>query len=490
MKEGMNMFIYDIKEQLNNLPEPYKTQLSETPDEVLFQAFSKELQGILDCIDAGIYIVDDKKRIVMINKNAREKLSTDPDFVIGKPLTDLVKMGIFPAEEIVTLPVFETKKPNTIIRASKNHAIATALPQLDGDKVVRVIETDQVLNELINIKSTIEEEIELNEKYKSELEYFRNKEMSAADEIIAESPAMKKLLTTAAKVASSDATLLLLGESGVGKEVMAKFIYKNSSRSDKPFIKLNCSALPENLLESELFGYEKGSFTGASSKGKIGFFELADQGTLLLDEIDTLPLHLQPKLLRVLQEGEIIRIGGTKSIKVDVRLIAATNSNLAQAVAEGRFRQDLYYRLNVIPLDIPPLRDRTADIMPLAGHFIDKLNEKYHKYKHINYTCGPVLSGRTWPGNVRQLENLMERVYLSTDAIFITAAHLEPYLFEEMPLDPSGKSLKDIVGDYEKKYIEKVMGNYSSTQELANALQIDKSTLTRKIARYGIKNIY
>lgn len=486
----MNMFIYDIKEQLNNLPEPYKTQLSETPDEILFQAFSKELQGILDCIDAGIYIVDDKKRIVMINKNAREKLSTDPDFVIGKPLTDLVKMGVFPAEEIVTLPVFETKKPNTIIRASKNHAIATALPQLDGDKVVRVIETDQVLNELINIKSTIEEEIELNEKYKSELEYFRNKEMSAADEIIAESPAMKKLLTTAAKVASSDATLLLLGESGVGKEVMAKFIYKNSSRSDKPFIKLNCSALPENLLESELFGYEKGSFTGASSKGKIGFFELADQGTLLLDEIDTLPLHLQPKLLRVLQEGEIIRIGGTKSIKVDVRLIAATNSNLAQAVAEGRFRQDLYYRLNVIPLDIPPLRDRTADIMPLAGHFIEKLNEKYHKYKHINYTCGPVLSGRTWPGNVRQLENLMERVYLSTDAIFITAAHLEPYLFEEMPLDPSGKSLKDIVGDYEKKYIEKVMGNYSSTQELANALQIDKSTLTRKIARYGIKNIY
>ena len=486
----MNMFIYDIKEQLNNLPEPYKTQLSETPDEILFQAFSKELQGILDCIDAGIYIVDDKKRIVMINKNAREKLSTDPDFVIGKPLTDLVKMGIFPAEEIVTLPVFETKKPNTIIRASKNHAIATALPQLDGDKVVRVIETDQVLNELINIKSTIEEEIELNEKYKSELEYFRNKEMSAADEIIAESLAMKKLLTIAAKVATSDATLLLLGESGVGKEVMAKFIYKNSSRSDKPFIKLNCSALPENLLESELFGYEKGSFTGASSKGKIGFFELADQGTLLLDEIDTLPLHLQPKLLRVLQEGEIIRIGGTKSIKVDVRLIAATNSNLAQAVAEGRFRQDLYYRLNVIPLDIPPLRDRTADIMPLAGHFIEKLNEKYHKYKHINYTCGPVLSGRTWPGNVRQLENLMERVYLSTDAIFITAAHLEPYLFEEMPLDPSGKSLKDIVGDYEKKYIEKVMGNYSSTQELANALQIDKSTLTRKIARYGIKNIY
>lgn len=484
------MFIYDIKEQLNNLPEPYKTQLSEIPENILFQAFSKELQGIIDCIDAGIYIVDDTKSIVFINKNAREKLSTDPDFLIGKPLTELIKMGIFPAEEIVTLPVFETKKPNTIIRARKNHAIATAIPQMDGDRVIRVIETDQILNELIDTKAEIDKEIELNEKYKSELEYFRNKEISAADEIIAESIPMRRLLTTAAKVASTDATLLLLGESGVGKEVMAKFIYKNSLRNGKPFIKLNCSALPENLLESELFGYEKGSFTGASSKGKIGFFELADQGTLLLDEIDTLPLHLQPKLLRVLQEGEIIRVGGTKSIKVDVRLIAATNSNLAKAVTEGRFRQDLYYRLNVIPLDIPALRERTADIMPLASHFIDKLNEKYHKYKHLNYTCGPVLSAYSWPGNVRQLENLMERVYLSTDAVFITAAHLEPYLLDEMPMDPSGKSLKDIVGDYEKKYIEKVMGSYSSTQELANALQIDKSTLTRKIARYGIKNIY
>jgi len=484
------MFIYDIKEQLNNLPEPYRTQLSETPDEILFQAFCKELQGIIDCIDVGIYIVDAQKRIVAINSHARNKLSTDPDFVIGKPLTDLVKMGIFPADEIVTLPVFETKKINSIIRVRKNNVIATAIPQMDGDRIIRVIETDHTINELVGLKAEIEKEIELNEKYKSELEYYRNKEMSAADDIIAESPAMKKLLTTASKVAATDATLLLLGESGVGKEVMAKFIYKNSLRSDKPFIKLNCSALPENLLESELFGYEKGSFTGASSKGKIGFFELADQGTLLLDEIDTLPLHLQPKLLRVLQEGEIIRVGGTKSIKVDVRLIAATNANLTRAVAEGRFRQDLYYRLNVIPLDIPPLRERVADIMPLAGHFIDKLNDKYHKYKHINYTCGPVLSGYGWPGNVRQLENLMERVYLSTDAIFITAAHLEPYLIEEMPLDPSGKSLKDIVGNYEKKYIEKVMGNYSSTQELADALQIDKSTLTRKIARYGIKNIY
>ncbi len=484
------MFIYDINEQLNNLPEPYKTQLSEIPEDILFQAFLKELQAIIDCIDAGIYIVDAEKRIVAINKTSRSKLSTDPEFVMGKPLEHLVDIGVFPVDEIVTLPVFETKKPNTIIRTRKNNVVATAIPQLDGDRIVRVIETDQTINELMELKSEIEKEIELNEKYKSELAYFRNKEMSAVDEIIAESISMQKLLSSAARVASTDATLLLQGESGVGKEVMAKFIYKNSLRSDKPFIKLNCSALPETLLESELFGYEKGSFTGASSKGKIGFFELADQGTLLLDEIDTLPLHLQPKLLRVLQEGEIIRVGGTKSIKVDVRLIAATNANLAQAVAEGRFRQDLYYRLNVIPLNIPPLRERTADIMPLASHFIDKLNEKYHKYKHLNYTCGPVLSGYSWPGNVRQLENLMERVYLSTDAIFITAAHLEPYLTEEMPLDPSGKSLKDIVGDFEKKYIEKIMGNYSSTQELADALQIDKSTLTRKIARYGIKNIY
>lgn len=484
------MFIYDINEQIDTLPSPYKEQLRDMPDEVLFHAFSKELNSILDCIDVGVYIVDAKKRIVAINKAARGKLSTDPDLCIGVPLQELIDRGIFPAEEICTLPVFETKKRNTVIRTRLNNVIATAIPQMDGDKIVRVIETDHNINELQLLTNQINEEIELNEKYKNELEYFRKKEMSVADEIIAESNTMQKVISTALRIAPTEATLLLLGESGVGKEIMAKFIYKNSQRNDKPFIKLNCSALPENLLESELFGYEKGSFTGASTKGKIGFFELADQGTLLLDEIDTLPLHLQPKLLRAIQEGEIIRVGGTKSIRVNVRLIAATNANLAQAVAEGRFRQDLYYRLNVVPLNIPPLRDRTADIMPLASHFIDKLNEKYHQYKHINYTCGPVLSGYQWPGNVRQLENLMERVYISTDAMFITAAHLEPYLMEEMPMDPAGKPLKDIVGDYEKKYIERIMVNYSSTQELADALQIDKSTLTRKMVRYGIKNIY
>jgi len=470
------MFIYDINEQINILPEPYRTQFSEVPDEILFQVFSKEIQGILDCVKVAIFIIDAEKRIVTINREARERLSADPDLIIGKSLPELIAAGIFPADEIVTLPVFETKKTNTIMRTNKHNALATAIPQMDGDRIVRVIETAMNMNELIAMNS--------------ELEYFRNKEMSVVNEIIAESTSMQKLLATACRVAATDATLLLQGESGVGKEVVAKLIYKNSTRSDKPFIKLNCSTLPENLLESELFGYEKGSFTGASAKGKIGFFELADQGTLLLDEIDTLPLHLQPKLLRVLQEGEIIKVGGTGSIKVDVRLIAATNANLAEAVEEGRFRRDLYYRLNVIPLNIPPLRERAADIMPLARHFINKLNERYHKFKHLDFSCGSVLAGYSWPGNIRQLENLIERVYITTDATYITPSHLEPYLIEEMPRDTAAHSLKEVLGNYEKKYLEKIMNEYSSVQELADALQIDRSTLARKFARYGIKHNY
>ena len=482
------MFIYDLKEQTNLLPSPYKEQLAEIPDDILYQFFSREIDAILDCVDTGIIIVDANQKVVSINRWVRNTLATDPEYIIGKTVQQMMDEGIFPKDEVCTLPVFKSKKPVTVVRTNKNNVIATAIPQMVGDRLIRVIETDHNVQELYTLKAKIKNEIELNEKYKNELEYFRNKEISTANEIVAESSSMQKLLASVRKTAQTEATLLLLGESGVGKEVMAKFIYKNSLRNDKPFIKLNCSALPENLLESELFGYEKGSFTGANAQGKIGFFELANQGTLLLDEIDTLPLHLQPKLLRVIQEGEIIRVGGSKSIKVDVRLIVATNSNLAEAVAEGRFRQDLFYRLNVIPIHIPPLRERTSDIMPLANHFISKLNQKYHTSKKLNYTCGPVLCEYTWPGNIRQLENFIERVFITVESPYITAADLEPYLIEEMPVNPAGRSLKDIVSEYEKKYIEKVMCNYSTTQELADALKIDKSTLTRKMARYGIKN--
>lgn len=487
------MFIYDIQKQFDTLPSPYREQLKSIPEDILFQAFEKEIQSILDCIDVGIFIVDGKGKVLTMNQMSRQTCDISPDQIIGKTMFELVDTGVFPKDEVCTIPAIKTKKTCTVLQkntAKKNDTLATAIPQIINNKVVRVIETERDVTKILNLEAQIKNEIELSTKYKNELEYFRNQELSVVSEIIAESPSMKKLLATGCKIAPSDATLLLQGESGVGKEVLAKFIYKNSTRKSKPFIKLNCSAIPENLLESELFGYEKGAFTGANSQGKIGFFELADEGTLLLDEIDTLPLHLQPKLLRAIQENEIIRIGGTKNIKINVRLIAATNCNLAEAVKNGRFRQDLYYRLNVIPLNIPPLRERTADIMPLANYFLHKLNKKYHTSIRLDFTCSSLLKSYPWPGNIRQLENLMERVVLSFENDIITADNLEPYLNEEMPMTHTGDSLKETVSNFEKRYIEKMIPEYSSTQELANALKIDKSTLTRKMQRYGIKNVY
>ena len=447
------------------------------------------MKEILQMIDEGVHVVDPEGNSVVYNRSMAMLEKMESQDVLKKPFAEVFKN----VEESTLMQALE--KRQTTLRKEQTYlnkdgreitTVNTTVPVMEDGRLIGAIEIAKNITDVQKMSRTILElRREMDQPQRSKEHKIKK---YSFDNLYGQNEAFLGTVALAKKAARINASVVIYGETGTGKELFAQSIHFASDRQNKPFLAQNCAALPANLLESILFGTAKGGFTGAVDRA--GMFEQANGGTLLLDEIDTLPLHLQPKLLRVLQEGEIIRIGGTKSIKVDVRLIAATNSNLAQAVAEGRFRQDLYYRLNVIPLDIPPLRDRTADIMPLAGHFIEKLNEKYHKYKHINYTCGPVLSGRTWPGNVRQLENLMERVYLSTDAIFITAAHLEPYLFEEMPLDPSGKSLKDIVGDYEKKYIEKVMGNYSSTQELANALQIDKSTLTRKIARYGIKNIY
>jgi len=303
----------------------------------------------------------------------------------------------------------------------------------------------------------------------------------------------------ALRIAKLDATVLIQGESGTGKEIISKIIYKNSARSKGPIIKINCSAIPENLLESELFGYEKGAFTGAHSEGKIGLFELANHGTLFLDEIGELPLPLQAKLLRAIQEKEIMRIGGKKSIPIDVRIIAATNVNLQEAVKEGKFRADLFYRLNVVPLTIPPLRNRKEDIPGLVKHFIAKFNQKYKTNKELDKDAWPVLIEYDWPGNVRELENLIERIIVTQPGSFITKKQILNQLYHgqsDRPLSdlnqekPSELSLREQVEQFEKNLLLQMMPHYKNTRELAKALQVDKSTINRKLNKYRIRNIY
>jgi transcriptional regulator with PAS, ATPase and Fis domain len=312
--------------------------------------------------------------------------------------------------------------------------------------------------------------------------------------IIARAPEMKELLNTVTQVAKVDCTVLLLGESGTGKEVLAKLIHEHSQRSG-PLIKINCGAIPETLLESELFGYEHGAFTGARREGSAGKFEQAHKGTILLDEIGDLPLHLQVKLLRILQDKEVTRVGSSNARPIDTRVIAATNKNLYQMVQEGKFREDLFYRLNVIPLRIPPLRERRGDIMPLIYHFKKKFE---HKYKH-KINCSPevirVFISYDWPGNVRELENVIERIYvISAPSKLVTQEILiRDYLNIHRQKQMSGTvsvhgltSLKTAVEEAERQLITMAMHQFRTLKQVAAALEVDESTISRKIKKLNI----
>ena len=309
------------------------------------------------------------------------------------------------------------------------------------------------------------------------------------DGLIAHSPAMVAICETIQKVAPTAATVLINGESGTGKEVIARTIHRNSTRMNKPWVAVNCAAIPENLLESEMFGHMKGSFTGALSD-KAGLFEVADGGTLFLDEISSMPLILQGKLLRVLQEREIRRVGGTKDIPVDVRVIAAANSNLEEAVVKGTFRSDLYYRFAVITLDIPPLRKRPEDIIPLARHFIRVELKDAKELPSIAPDAAKVLESYDWPGNVRELENAIRHAVTFLQTGDITADLLPPKILNhvkdgagQMSASGDNASLKSFLKKKEKEYIEQILSSTGGDKEkAAETLKVNLSTLYRKLS--------
>ncbi|HYD40738.1 MAG TPA: sigma-54 dependent transcriptional regulator [Anaeromyxobacter sp.] len=325
--------------------------------------------------------------------------------------------------------------------------------------------------------------------------------------LVGESPSMKAVHEMVARVADSPSTVLITGESGTGKELIAKALHRGSSRRDKPLIKVNCAAIPKDLVESELFGYERGAFTGAVGS-KPGRFELADGGTLFLDEIGEVPVEMQVKLLRALQESEFERVGGIKTLRVDVRLVAATNRDLKQLIADGRFREDLYYRLAVVPIALPPLRDRREDIPLLVSHFIEKYNLRLGKrVEGIEPEALELLMGYTWPGNIRELENLMERSVLFADGSTIQASALPDALRERGPhpaapvagighlgaiAAPSGASMKEIVRQAQAELergliaraLEETGGNVTRA---AKRLQISRKSLQVKMKELGLR---
>ena len=308
--------------------------------------------------------------------------------------------------------------------------------------------------------------------------------------IIGSSPAMRELIETLTLVAPSEATVLIQGESGTGKELVASAIHHNSSRKNAPFIKVNCAALPETLLENELFGHEKGAFTGATG-AKKGRFQLADGGTLFLDEIAEMTPATQAKILRVLQEREFEPVGGTRSIRVDTRILSATNRNLEKAIAADRFREDLYYRLNVVTITVPPLRERLPDIPLLAEHFLGHYAAKNHRtFKGIVSQATDLLMRYSWPGNVRELENVVERAVIMARGDRIETEHLPSSINDRssdptghFPILPSGRSLKDVEKEMILRTLDDMGGNRTQT---ARILGISRRTLQLKLKEYGV----
>ena len=453
----------------------------------------KELLDILNCLKVGVYITDGNGKTLLLNDESCKTGGLERSETVGKNMRELERMGFI--EESVSLKTIESGKEEMIIQnlgdGDKVYVTGTPLKSDRGIDVVVCTERD--ITETLTIKELLEEKNKDNAKIKDEIEYLRKQNIVMWGNMIAEDFETKLLAEKATRVAKLDATVLLTGDSGTGKEVFANFIYQNSGRAGKPFIKVNCAAIPENLMESELFGYEKGAFSGADKNGKAGLFEMANHGTLFLDEVGEIPIHLQSKLLRAIQEREIMHVGGTKTIPVDIRFIAATNRDLKEAVRNGTFRGDLYYRLNVMPIELMPLKGRKKDIKALVDYFTEKFNVTYKLSKVVSPEAMEVLKDFDWPGNIRELENVIERLMISSDDEVITKRQTERAI--GVPTDLSGadlsgiegRSLEELMDAYEKSILESMLAKYKRASEVGRALNVNKSTLSRRMKKYGLE---
>ncbi len=355
-----------------------------------------------------------------------------------------------------------------------------------------LLENTQKLEEFLKYMSMLLESKLYTDEAKNKLEEQLKVVHTAENtwSFVGKSPKMQEALHIGQKVAKTNSTVFLRGESGTGKEIMAKMIHNLSDRRDKLMISINCAAIPENLVESELFGYEEGAFTGAKKSGSIGKFELADKSTIFLDEIGDMPLQVQTKLLRVLQENQVERIGSTKPIPIDIRVICATNKNIEQMVAEGTFREDLYYRLNIIPIELPPLRMRKEDLPALISYYIAYYNQKLNKHiLGVTPQALQTLMGYDWYGNVRELKNIVEYLANIVEHEQVEVSDLPEHIVLHSSEGMSNRSLDGMLEDYERRLLSHMVKKNASLQEktkLANTLQISQATLYRKLKKYDL----
>ena len=458
----------------------------------------EDMEEILNYSSDGIWITDGDGYVLYVNRTNEIMLGVPREEMLGKSCEELVRKKVF--QSSATMESIKTKKSVTMMGYNYKtamHVLITSNPLLAEDGSIRYVINN--VRDMTQLKTTMTQlrrkEQVISEQQEEIHSLLSLKNQQEGDRsVIAVSPKMKKILDMARRAGQFDSTVLILGESGTGKEVIADEIVRNSSRSGKAYVKVNCGAIPENLIESELFGYDPGAFTGASKKGKMGLFELANEGTILLDEIGELPQHLQVKLLRVLQERKIQRVGGTKEIMLDIRVLAATNADLKGMVDEGKFRSDLYYRLNVVSISIPPVRERREDIPQLLLHYKNEYTRKYAIQKEFSEKAVQCLCRYDWPGNIRELQNVVENLVIMTEGPRIDTESL-PEQIQERAEERSSifsagdeiRPLKEAVEDIEEMMIRRALEKFGSTREAAKALGVNQSTIVRKIQMFNSK---
>jgi PAS domain S-box-containing protein len=478
---GVISLFQDISVHENSLTEleTYK-QLNELLDTIIESSFD------------GIWVCDHEGRVIKVNTSSAKMDELPPPQLVGQKMEDLVKQGLI--DKSVTLEVIKKKVPVTLVQKARSgkEILVTGNPVFDDNGKLRLVVVNERDNTVLNrLRHELEESRALAQKYRSELSQINSYD-DFLKKFVIRSKNMKRVVDRAIKVSKVDSTVLIQGSSGVGKSLLSKFIHQLSNRNNGPLIRVDCGAIPESLIESELFGYEKGAFTGANEKGKPGFFELADSGTLFLDEIGELPLNVQSKILRFLEDNELVRVGGTQSRKIDVRVIAATNRELEGMVKQKLFRKDLFFRLSVVPLHIPPLADRIDDIPALTNHFLKQFNEKFNTNKTIDPQVVDTLCLYHFPGNIRELENLIEQLVVLTPDDHINLSNLPGHIGKPAKSLLIGNhdiewNLKQAVHQLEKEMIIKAITQYATQAEAARNLGIDQATLSRKIRKLRIK---
>ena len=453
---------------------------------------NEELDVIVESSFDGLYITDGQGITLRYNKAFELLTGVNSSEYLGRSVDDIKIDGVL--SETVTSRVLEEKKSITIVQESRTGKLilTTGNPVIDknGD-IIRVVCNVRDITELNLLRQELEKVQGLSQHYENQLRTLKL-QYNGSERLVVTSTKMRNLVDMVIRLAAVDSTILITGESGTGKELIAEIIHNNSARSAKPMIKVNCGAIPENLLESELFGYEGGAFTGAKKEGRPGYIEMATGGTLFLDEIGEIPLYLQVKLLRFIQSKEIARVGGGNNHKIDVRIVTATNRNLLDMVKAKQFREDLYYRLNVVPVVTPPLRDRKEDIPSLSAHFMHLYNRKYQMEKNISPEVVDIFMHYDWPGNVRELENLIERLVVITPRDKVGREDLPAHMVDKVGVSSSYilvsgiLPLKDAIESVEKQLLEKVYTKCQTTRQMAKELRVDASTIVRKAAKYQI----